>query len=61
MTGSMANAAIEVYAAELLKANDTGCQIASISDGDNAFPAAKIEWPLQNPLSRSMQLPHIVV
>ena len=61
MTGSMADAAIEAYAAELLKTYETGCQIVSISDGDNAFPAARIERPLQNPLSRSMQLPHIVV
>ena len=37
MTGSMADTGIEAYAAELLKAYDTGCQIAPISDGDPAF------------------------
>lgn len=33
----MADAAIEAYAAELLKAYDAGLQIAPISDGDPAF------------------------
>ena len=37
MTGSMADAAIEAYTAELLKAYDAGRQIAPISDGDPAF------------------------
>ncbi len=37
MTGSMADAAIETYTAELLEAYDAGRQIAPISDGDPAF------------------------
>ncbi len=37
MTGSMADAAIEAYTAELLKAYDTGCQIPPISHNDPAF------------------------
>ena len=37
MTGSMADAAIEAYSAELLEAYDAGHQIAPISDGDADF------------------------
>ena len=39
MTGSMADAVIEAYAAELLEAYDAGRQIAPISDGDPGFDA----------------------
>ena len=39
MTGSMADAAIEAYTAELLEAYDAGHQITPISDGDPAFDA----------------------